>query len=40
MYYRVSGKETGYTRPGDEQRARSKVALQAMAGDDPPPGRV
>ena len=40
MYYRVSGKETGFTRPGDAQRARSKAALQAMAGSDPPPGLV
>ena len=33
MYYRVSGKETGYTRPGDEQRARSKAALKALADE-------
>ena len=30
MYYRVSGKETGFTRPGDAQRERSKAALQAI----------
>jgi GNAT superfamily N-acetyltransferase len=40
MYYRVSGKETGFTRPGDEQRARSKAALKALARDDPPPGLI
>ena len=40
MYYRVSGKETGFTRPGDEQRARSKAALKALAEDDPPPGLI
>ena len=40
MYYRVSGKETGYTRPGDEQRARSKAALKALAVADPPPGLI
>jgi len=40
MYYRVSGKETGFTRPGDAQRERSKQALKAMAGDDPPPGLI
>ena len=40
MYYRVSGKETGFTRPGDEQRTRSKAALKALAGDDPPPGLI
>lgn len=40
MYYRVSGKETGYTRPGDGQRARSKAALKALAQADPPPGLV
>jgi GNAT superfamily N-acetyltransferase len=40
MYYRVSGKETGFTRPGDEQRARSKAALKALAQDDPPPGLI
>jgi len=38
MYYRISGKETGFTRPGDAQRARSKAALKALAKDDPPPG--
>jgi len=38
MYYRVSGKETGLTRPGDEQRVRSKAALKSLAGGDPPPG--
>lgn len=38
MYYRISGKETGFTRPGDAQRARSKAALKALARDDPPPG--
>jgi GNAT superfamily N-acetyltransferase len=37
MYYRVSGKGA-YTRPGDEQRALSKSALQALAAEDPPPG--
>jgi GNAT superfamily N-acetyltransferase len=40
MYYRVSGKETGFTRPGDAQRERSKQALKAMAGRDPPPGLI
>ena len=40
MYYRVSGKESGYTRPGDEQRARSKAALKALMQDDPPPGLI
>ena len=40
MYYRVSGKETGFTRPGDAQRERSKQALKALAGDDPPPGLI
>jgi len=37
MYYRVSGKGD-YTRPGDDQRARSKRALKALAAKDPPPG--
>lgn len=37
MYYRVRGKGA-YTRPGDEQRARSKAALEALAAADPPPG--
>ena len=40
MYYRVSGKETGFTRPGDEQRSRSKAALKALAEADPPPGLI
>jgi GNAT superfamily N-acetyltransferase len=40
MYYRVSGKESGYTRPGDEQRARSKAALKALVQEDPPPGLI
>ena len=40
LYYRVSGKESGYTRPGDEQRARSKAALKALMQDDPPPGLI
>jgi len=40
MYYRVSGKETGFTRPGDAQRERSRQALKAMAGNDPPPGLI
>ena len=40
MYYRISGKETGFTRPGDAQRARSKAALKALARDDPPPGLI
>lgn len=40
MDYRVSGKETGYTRPGDDQRARSKAALKALTKADPPPGLV
>jgi GNAT superfamily N-acetyltransferase len=40
MYYRVSGKESGYTRPGDEQRARSKAALKALMQDDPSPGLI
>ncbi len=37
MYYRVRGKGA-YTRPGDEQRVRSKAALAALAAADPPPG--
>ena len=37
MYYRLSGK-SGYTRPGDAQRARSKKALKALAAKEPPPG--
>ena len=40
MYYRASGKESGYTRPGDEQRVRSKAALKALVQDDPPPGLI
>jgi GNAT superfamily N-acetyltransferase len=40
MYYRVSGKESGYTRPGDEQRARSKAALKGLVQEDPPPGLI
>lgn len=40
MYYRVSGKESGYTRPGDEQRVRSKAALKSLVRDDPPPGLI
>jgi GNAT superfamily N-acetyltransferase len=40
MYYRISGKETGFTRPGDAQRARSKAALKALAKQDPPPGLI
>lgn len=39
MYYRVSGKG-GYTRPGDEQRALSKLALRDLAAQDPPPGLI
>ncbi|MGZ5194906.1 MAG: GNAT family N-acetyltransferase [Ramlibacter sp.] len=39
MYYRVSGKGA-YTRPGDEQRALSKNALEALAAQDPPPGLI
>ncbi|MGE5089383.1 MAG: N-acetyltransferase family protein [Candidatus Levyibacteriota bacterium] len=39
MYYRVSG--TGaYTRPGDDQRSRSRAALKALAAHDPPPGLI
>ena len=37
MYYRVRGKNA-YTRPSDEQRSRSKRALQALIAQDPPPG--
>ncbi|HSQ81397.1 MAG TPA: GNAT family N-acetyltransferase [Casimicrobiaceae bacterium] len=37
MYYRISGKGA-YTRPGDDQRSRSKEALKALAAHDPPPG--
>ena len=40
MYYRVSGKESGYTRPGDDQRTRSKAALKSLASADPPPGLI
>ena len=40
MYYRVSGKESGDTRPGDERRARSKAALKSLAKADPPPGLI
>ena len=40
MYYRVSGKDSGYTRPSDERRARSKAALKTLAQGDPPPGLV
>src|SRR4051812_23045380 len=38
MYYRVSGKETGFTRPGDAQPARARAALRKLAELDPPPG--
>jgi len=37
MCYRISGK-SAYTRPGDDQRARSREALKALAARDPPPG--
>jgi ribosomal protein S18 acetylase RimI-like enzyme len=37
MYYRVSGKGA-YTRPSDDQRSRSRQALQDLVADDPPPG--
>lgn len=40
MYYRVSGKETGFTRPGDGQPARAKAALRRLAKNDPPPGLI
>ena len=40
MYYRVSGKASGFTRPGDTQRARSKAALRKLAAQDPPPGLI
>ncbi|HET7526877.1 MAG TPA: GNAT family N-acetyltransferase [Burkholderiaceae bacterium] len=39
MYYRVSGKGA-YTRPGADQRARSKRALKALAAQEPPPGLI
>ena len=39
MYYRLSGK-SGYPRPGDTQRSRSKQALKALASHDPPPGLI
>ena len=40
MYYRVSGKETGFTRPGDGQPARAKAALRKLAKNDPPAGLI
>ena len=40
MYYRVSGKNTGLTRPGDDRSLRGKRALQALAARDPPPGLI
>ena len=40
MFYRISGKDSGYTRPGEVQRARSKEALLALAERDPPPGLI
>ena len=40
MYYRVSSKESGDTRPGDGRRARRKAALKWLAKADPPPGLV
>ena len=40
MYYRVSGKDSGYTRPGDGQRLRSQDALRSLAARDPPPGLI
>ena len=40
MYYRLSGKETGFTRPGDGQPARAKAALRELAERDPPPGLI
>ena len=40
MYYRVSSKESGDTRPGDERRARRKAALKWLAKADRPPGLV
>ncbi|MCG2595393.1 GNAT family N-acetyltransferase [Ramlibacter sp. XY19] len=40
MYYRVRGKETGFTRPGDGQPARAKAALHELAQRDPPPGLI
>jgi ribosomal protein S18 acetylase RimI-like enzyme len=38
MYYRISGKESGFTRPADEQPGRAKAALRKLAAQDPPPG--
>jgi GNAT superfamily N-acetyltransferase len=40
MYYRVSGKETGYTRPGPDKVKRNKDALRELASHDPPPGLI
>ena len=40
MYYRVSGKESGFTRPGAAQPARAKAALRQLAERDPPPGLI
>ncbi|HVZ45370.1 MAG TPA: GNAT family N-acetyltransferase [Ramlibacter sp.] len=40
MYYRKSGKETGYMRPGDDRVARNRKALHELASHDPPPGLI
>src|SRR5262245_17708889 len=40
MYYRVSGKQSGLTRPGDGRPLRSRDALRALATRDPPPGLI
>jgi ribosomal protein S18 acetylase RimI-like enzyme len=40
MYYRVSGKESGFTRPGDAQPARAREALRALAASNRPPGLI
>ena len=38
MFYRVSGKETGFTLTGDAQRTRARAALRKLADRDLPPG--
>ena len=39
MYYRISGKGP-LTRPGEDQRARSRQALKQLAAQNPPPGLI
>src|SRR5687767_10614098 len=39
MYYRVRGKGA-YTRPSDDQRDASRLALKGLAKHDPPPGLI